>query len=464
MANSEPIEKELVVIGNGPAAITLSYMLSGHWPYYKPTQPHPNEYLHNRLTDESVADKSLIELDLEYLSDGLEGRSINRVSVLFDQLEHPEADFGVENPSTLEWRHHPDKEVSHVVIGKGLPGGAWHWMNDCKEILTISLGSWMQLPDMEIRNWCSELKRESRVSLSTVANYYRNYVKTKGLTKNFKNFSTVTCLRYDPHSNKYKVLGHDSEGKDFEYVSPRVVLATGNCDQANSLDIPGENLPFVLHSLNELETLLSESKVKPSSDPILIVGAGLSAADAVIATRFRRIPIIHAFRRHPDDPSIIFNQLPENMYPEYHKVHSKMKARSVPNSGYEPLAMHCVKEIKRNKEVLLVNRIGADDTQLTTYVKVKVSYVLVLIGKKPDLSFIEDKTLLSNLGIKKGETINPRSNPIRIDSLTHQTVVSPGLYAMGPIVGDNFVRFVQGGALAITNHLWTGHQQSLSSS
>lgn len=449
-----PIAKEIVVIGNGPSAVTLSYMLSGHWPYYKTSQSHPNEYLNQRLTEENVVNKSLIEQDLEYLSDGLEGRSINRVSVLFDQLQHPEADFGIENPSTLEWKYHSDKAIDHVVLGNGMPGGAWHAMNDCKEILTISLGSWMQLPDMEIRNWCSEHKRESRVSLSTVANYYKSYVKTKGLEKYFSNFSSVNSLQFNSQINKYQVRGQDSNGRPFYYVSPRVVLATGNCDRANTLEVSGEDLPFVLHSLNELETLLSESKVKPTSDPILIVGAGLSAADAVIATRFRRIPTIHAFRRHPDDPSLIFNQLPENMYPEYHSVHSKMKGTSLPNAGYEPLAMHCVKEIKANKEVVLINRIGADDTQLTTYVKVKVSYVLVLIGMKPNLDFIENKTLLSNLGIKKRQEIDPRSNPISINSITHESLVAPGLYAMGPIVGDNFVRFVQGGALAITHDIW----------
>ncbi|CAG2112223.1 unnamed protein product [Medioppia subpectinata] len=450
------IDTEVVIIGNGPSAISLSYMLSGNWPYYT-SQSHPNEYLHQRLIDDNVLNKSLVEQDLELLSDGLEGRSINKVSVLFDHLQHPEADFGVENPSTLEWRHRSDRAIDHVVIGKGLPGGAWHAMNDCKEILTISLGSWMQLPDMDIREWCSEHRRESRVSLSTVANYYHNYVKTKGLMKNFKHFSSVTSLQFDEKIEKYRIDGHDSNGNDFHYTSPRVVLATGNCDRVNRLEVPGEDLPFVLHSLNELETLISESKVRPTSDPILIIGAGLSAADAVIATRFRRVPTIHAFRRHPDDPSLIFNQLPENMYPEYHCVHSKMKGKFLSNCGYEPLAMHCVKEIKANKEVLLVNMIGVDDTQLTTYVKVKVSYVLVLIGMKPNLNFIKPKSLLSELGVKKRERINPRSNPIAINTYTHESLVSPGLYAMGPIVGDNFVRFVQGGALAITHHI---HHQS----
>jgi hypothetical protein len=131
-----------------------------------------------------------------------------------------------------------------------------------------------------------------------------------------------------------------------------------------------------------------------------------------------------------------------------------MKGKSLPNNGYEPLAMHCVKEIKDNKEVVLINLVGADDTQLTTCINIKVSYVLVLIGMKPDLDFVKPKSLLMNIGIKKNESIDPRSNPISINTVTHESLASPGLYAMGPIVGDNFVRFVQGGALAITNHIW----------
>lgn len=52
-------------------------------------------------------------------------------------------------------------------------------------------------------------------------------------------------------------------------------------------------------------------------DPVLIVGAGLSAADAVLSARFRSLPIIHVFRRSNVS---LDKTLPENMYPEYHKV------------------------------------------------------------------------------------------------------------------------------------------------
>jgi len=76
----------------------------------------------------------------------------------------------------------------------------------------------------------------------------------------------------------------------FNYLTRNLVLATGASDLPNILNVEGESLPFVLHSLHELEHLIVSGKLNPNSDPILVVGAGLSAADAIIAARFHSIP------------------------------------------------------------------------------------------------------------------------------------------------------------------------------
>lgn len=66
-----------------------------------------------------------------------------------------------------------------------------------------------------------------------------------------------------------------------------------------------------------------------------MIGAGLSAADAIMAARFRGIPVLHAFRdssnewNKSDDEKIrtIYDKLqglPSSMYPEYHKVYEMM--------------------------------------------------------------------------------------------------------------------------------------------
>ena len=51
--------------GNGPSGISLSFLLSGHWPHYTGTAS--DEFLHARLMDESHL--SLVEQDLEFLTE-----------------------------------------------------------------------------------------------------------------------------------------------------------------------------------------------------------------------------------------------------------------------------------------------------------------------------------------------------------------------------------------------------------
>lgn len=84
---------------------------------------------------------------------------------------------------------------------------------------------------------------------------------------------------------------------------------------------------------------------------------------------------------------------------------------------------------------------------------VQVSKVLVLIGAHPNLSFLADNG--RSLSIYPDETVTCRRNPIDVDPFTNSVVAAdgPGLYAMGPLVGENFVRFLKGGALAIASDL-----------
>ena len=46
---------------------------------------------------------------------GLEGRSNSPVALLLDTLQRPGADLGLKLPSLLEWRHHEDRAVDHLV-------------------------------------------------------------------------------------------------------------------------------------------------------------------------------------------------------------------------------------------------------------------------------------------------------------------------------------------------------------
>ena len=234
--------KEVVIIGNGPSGLCLSYFLSGHWPYWNKTRVS-DEYLQMRLEfshDEVDGSTSLVEKDLEYLCNGLEGRSRNPVALLYDQLKYPDGDSGADSPTCLTWRYEPLKEIDHVCIGKARgAGGAWNDLDGTQ--LTISLARWMELPDMSYLEWKRQSRanlsaglvfssknanfsedtsllngsnprnkslassksyfkqqasvEDSRASMHDIRNYYRDYVKHKNLDKYLLNNATVTSVR-----------------------------------------------------------------------------------------------------------------------------------------------------------------------------------------------------------------------------------------------------------------------------
>lgn len=83
--------------------------------------------------------------------------------------------------------------------------------------------------------------------------------------------------------------------------------------------------------------------------------------------------------------------------------------------------------------------------------KYNISFVAILIGARPDLTFLPSNF---NLGVKKSLPVDNKTNNVAIDKLTHSVDGLDGLYAMGPLAGDNFVRFIPGGALAILSDLY----------
>ncbi|XP_051170022.1 oxidative stress-induced growth inhibitor 1-like [Leptopilina boulardi] len=531
--NLDDVYKDVVVIGNGPSGICLSYMLAGNWPYYN-GNPHPGDEMltarlkysvgtqtpsrldYNELKenefDNRKQGKNLVENNqenLESLSLGLDGRGSRPLARLMDQLQHPCTDAGMDFPSLLTWKSPeqcPDhKIVDHVVLGKGPPGGAWHSLDP--NILTISLSRWMSLPGLDLRHWemlitaekqRTNLNRNSmqekigackpakRVSIGTVAAYYRDYVTRQGLEKYFRCGTTITSVRenFDEKDNKrgYVWLVHGYENisrRTFSYKCRKVILATGTIDSLNRLGIPGEKAhnDWVTHDLNVLESRLNQmvnsqdscsimgefkTKSKKTVDPILVVGAGLSAADAIMAARFRGIPVLHAFRDSSKDwnnEKQTFDRLkwlPVSIYPEYHKVYEMMADGGTNYPLYKALPGFTLMDVNetskdddnqsKEKRVTLCT----PDGQLISY---QVSHAAILIGARPDLSYLENNGF--GLGKFRDLSIDSKWNPIEINDFTYEVIQAPrnGLYALGPLVGDNFVRFILGGAFAILVHI-----------
>ena len=467
------------------------------------------------------------------------------MAVLFDLLNHPNADLGESLPSSLNWRFDQSKAVSHVVIGSDEIGGSWSSLQDSK-ILTLSHKEWLDLPIYGYREWeegrvdqdfpvpTSKTQHPSlkRTTVSNVCDYYKDYVKELNLDHSMVSNACVTSVRpattskqgstptpaketqsTDVSCNEFCSLSGppfswadieeefflrlEKEGslestytdsevssgqstpseplspvdlKEQEETCPShprwcvegykkqqdgapvlftvqakyIVLACGVSNRPNHLDVPGEDLQFVMHDLKNISPLLDS--LKDPVQPVLVVGAGLSAADVIILAMSKGIPVYHVFHRDPRDPKLIFSKLAPSVYPEYQKVFSLMKGEST-SPLYTPFPLHIVQSFGEDGSCVLYSKMNKDDT--TT---VKISRAIVLIGSTADLSFLPSG--LPPLGADEFEGISPKKNPMEIDPFSFESIVQDSMFGMGPLVGDNFVRFALGGSLAITSKLW----------
>ena len=252
--------------------------------------------------------------------------------------------------------------------------------------------------------------------------------------------------------------------EEFCFVTPRVVLATGTYDIPNRLGVSGESLPSVVHSLCALEKRLSHEDLTRASAPVCVVGAGLSAADAILMALEAGLPVVHVFRCGPNDPSLIFRKLPESIYPEYHRVAMLMKGEEE-HELYQAYPRHHVAEIAQQMVLLKPALPGSSSSPSSSsssrgppsgssdqsIVSVDVSMTVIMIGSRPDLSFLPGGG--RKLGLVPKWPIDSKHNPVDVDPFSYQAIHEPGLFALGPLIGDNFVRFGIGGALGITHHL-----------
>lgn len=487
---------DVAVVGNGPSAISLSFMLSGWTPYYSPpVDAAPDDVLHARL--ETAAATPITDMDLEYLSSGLEGRSSSPLGLLFDQLAHPAADLGSDEPSRLRWALHREHSVSHVVLGTGPPGGSWHAMN--ADMRTLSRCDWIELPNLPFRRWYAERRSKCgsqpaaaasdevpyRATAGDVGRYYSDYVCEHGLEGNFvsgyrvdsvqriggRSGCCLDCgcgggggaqtlagssrcaptsqqlLQRRPASHRWRVSATClATGAELLVAARFVVLATGSCGRPSRLDAPGEaDAPYVQHSAADLQAWTAAAAAADrGGKPLLVVGSGVSAAEAVLAALGAGRSVVHVYRRSATDRGIVFGSLPPSLYPEYRALGALMRGE-LADGAYASHAQSRVAEFGRDGSVA-IERLS--DGRRTT---VDVGLALVLIGAAPDLAFMPGAG--RGLGRDDSRPVDGRDNPLAVDPFTYQCVREPSLFAMGPLVGDSFVRFLQGAALGIAKRL-----------
>lgn len=145
-------------------------------------------------------------------------------------------------------------------------------------------------------------------------------------------------------------------GEEFCVRAVNLVLASGSSDCPNRLGVKGEALDHVLHSQSEFDKFVKmaartcgkkilrkrrgvcnnpfricgpQLHSKFFCAPVVIIGSGLSAADAVLYAIDRNISVCHVFRSDYDDVDKFYSSLSPVTYPEYVRVYDLMRGKVV---------------------------------------------------------------------------------------------------------------------------------------
>lgn len=201
------------------------------------------------------------------------------------------------------------------------------------------------------------------------------YESVQTLTKNEDSFSIKT-----PKGN---------------YDTKKIVLATGFYDLPNLMNVPGENLPKVLHYYKEPWPFINQK--------VVVVGGANSAVDAALETWRKGAEVTMVLLNEAVDENVkywvrpdIMNRIKEGSITAY--THSK------------------VKEI-RDHEVVITTPTGE--------VTIANDWVLAMTGYKPNFS------LLDQLGVEM--SLDEKRQPCY--DQTNQESNVPGVYLAGVVCG-----------------------------
>ena len=254
---------------------------------------------------------------------------------------------------------------------------------------------------------------------------------------------TCRCSGYNWSLRASRVKQCGCEQRVF-VCAKKLVLASGVSGRPKRLNVSGESLPFVRHKFSDLPSELPE--VESSSHPVVVVGAGLSAADAVLLALSRGLSVVHVFYQDLTTSKLIYHKMPPEVYKEYSHFYNLMQG-NVKSRQYVPRPTHAVAEFKPGGVCVIQSEQG-------TLTEIVSSLALVLIGSHANLDFLPE-IILPELGVHPSQPIHTKDNPVDVDRFSFECENIPSLYALGPLVGDNFVRFGLGSALGASQHLHT---------
>lgn len=447
---SVPAEVDTVVIGNGPSAMTLSYLLHGHVPYYNydGTTTHFDHLLDAKLSRTRGrplydALKDVDELCAHFEASGTYSSDAWPVNTLLDTLLWPNAEMDPDCVSTITFVHDPRYIKDHIVLGSAeTSGGQWANTDHLAKgdnAKTLSYAEQLSLPGYSLAQFYEDeynttLPQYERPRRPQVSAYYAAYSRKTGIDGTMYNNTKVTSVI---RNGNYTVLG-ESNGKKFKVSCKNIVLACGLF--TSLIDPPVQLSPYLSNSLIHHKA------------PILIIGSGFSAADAIIENLGKR-PIIHIYKWDSAKYTSPLKHCHWSSYPEYADIYRRMKLSAQSLAcykdyiGYADATIAHVREIHGQFEVVISSD-GVEDT-------ITAGEIVVLAGRRTSLDFLGPK-LLEEL------MIDSETGWLEKSGLRHQiTPVGPALtidegriLCIGSITGDSLVKFSYGAILGASMTLY----------
>ncbi|MCJ1362003.1 hypothetical protein MMC16_001105 [Acarospora aff. strigata] len=454
---------DTVIIGNGPSALILSYILHGNIPYYDPTTPHPDPLLHAKLAKAP----SLLNLDTRQLTEHFAASRLSystqslQVNVLLDTLIRPLADTVFEGiPSCVQWQSHPEKAVQHVVLGNtSRAGGQWtgNPVAASWDIGSLSYAEMLSLPGYTFAEHHRKTTGESlpkfiRPTRRAVADYYATYPRHVGIEDSV--YTSVDVEGISRTVEGFYIRSHNIRCK-------YLVLASGIFSH---LIAPRP----MLQPLLAMPTQLSSE-----APPLLVVGSGFTAADIILSTPPYQ-KIIHIFKWAPDVRPSPLRACHQQAYPEYAGVYRRMKLAALNSRGMKmstsPLSRRKSNPFftQRNWEAVyegfpntVISGVDVDGSvasvslqlETGTIITRQVSGLRYAIGRRGSLQYLDKDLQMEVLSGPDGEnhTEVVGAGAIAAKTLrakaTVSTEVARDVFITGSLTGDSLVRFAFGGCV-----------------
>ena len=457
---SLPAEADLVIVGNGPSALILSYILHGNIPYYDLSNPHPDQILHKKLLKVSC----LLDIEVSSLTGHFRASRLSYstqalpINVLLDTLIRPLADTepGVFN-TCVKWRYNPLKAVPHIVLGNTAhAGGQWadNPVAASWDIVALSYAEMLSLPGYSLpqhytkigKNQPTEFHRPTR---REIADYLASYPAAVGISDTIWTGTTVDDIKRTSTGFYITSLGIKCQ---------ILVLASGI-------------FSHLLPARPQLQPLLQLPDNSTTSEPpLLVVGSGFTAADVIISALPNR-KIIHIFKWSPDDHPSPLRACHADAYPDYAGVYRRMRSSAAKAYGrnnvlspparkqktnpffdtrawdelYEGFPNTHIQSIQINGECATVTLKGYDGNLIHR----EISNLQYVIGRRGSLQYLDQGLLHEVLGIDSNENLSAAmiSGQSLRAKVENNLEVAPGVFVIGSLTGDSLIRYAFGGCV-----------------